>query len=80
MQNETKVPFLTKNKILKLILAAISLVILSILAVVLYLRITCQGIQIARLHNGITKLSIVSNSGNDFEPSNCNSFIIQATE
>lgn len=70
-----------RNKSLKFVLIIFFTLLSLVLAGIIYLKVTCQAIQIARLHNGITRFSLVSLQGNEHEPENCGgSLVIQALE
>jgi hypothetical protein len=60
----------------KIIIIVIGLCILSLITAVVYLKITCSAIQIAKAHSGSRSYKIISRTGDAHEPASCNGSLI----
>jgi hypothetical protein len=52
------------------------ILILSVIVIAAYLKVSCSAIQIVKTHSGMTSYSIVNKMGNLHEPSTCNGSLI----
>lgn len=69
-----------KNPLI-VVLSSIIVLLLIIGLAILYIKLNCKAIRIVRTHSGQTTYSIVNQTGNEYEPAQCNgSLIIQGIE